>query len=363
MTEDELIGLLEIGRAEVLLPQPLQRYRPNLVARLVEAATPGDIIGSRELALRTMRGLARVNRLVFHVHDLRLRRLVLGMLAKVESQLPAHQATYISAQRAGLSRAWVEGPHSVHRMGAMGVGSLGRSFAIAEFRQRMGHGDAWLEYDAAARLVEWGLAAGSVLAPMPMKETGGYDHSRFVEVMATAYNPGAGPPHHRPVLPTLIDDVLAIDNGIPVLELATAFAGSDIDRFRDVLLNLDSVEPHYRDEVVRAFNDEVRAFGERRERWTTWRLASSRPLQVATGTVGAAVGGALAPDLAPVLADWAPVIGSAAGLSAQHVLEWMSSALGLGSALDRVPDDLAARAAGVSPSAVVVARMKRQLNA
>lgn len=352
----DLVRLVELGRVQILLPQPLHRYSYDLIERMAESAPIGGVIPSRQLALRTMRGMARANPLLFSPLDVPTRRAILQCLGRLSKASSGLQAIMLEARANALGKSWADAPERIHRLGARGVSRIGIAGMLAEVRTRLGGSDAWIEFDAAAELVEWGMISSSAVAAGQVRDTGGYDHGAYVEVVANAYGGRLGTgPQLDSTLPIIVDELLAVNSEVPVLEVAQAFSPDDIDRFRGLVSHFAALDAETRAAQVAEFNERVLDFEAKRERLAGWRLSGSQ-VQLGAGAVTAMGSYAIGDPSGGVLFAFASWI---AQHYAQEFLEELALRIHPSALAERLPESWLASAFGTDQSTIAVARMRQ----
>lgn len=346
LTEAELVELFRLGRLDVLLPQPIHRYPLRVLAQMAEIR-PAGLVGSRTLALKSMKAVNTAFPLAFLAAAAPERQVVLAVV----KAFAKHADEWAGAEHVFLTRwvnsvashlefVWSDVNQLVHRRGAMAVGTFGHGPVLASsYRARDGV-DRDLEFFVAARSVEYAMAMQATVAPCAT----GYDHPRYVETVAGVYsNRDAQVPVEPSLLRPIVGQVLSVDKDVPVLDLATAFEGSEIDRLRDIISDVAAVGPEEIETAVLRFNREVRAYEKREKSLAWWQI---KGVLFAAGTV--AVGDITAGATAEII-RW----------GVERIIEspyWHANR-----AVSEAADTMRSAVTGSRPRAVLVARMRKKL--
>jgi hypothetical protein len=237
VTEAELVQLAERGRVVFLLPQSIDRYPASLVQRLADLQNDAMIM-SRALAGFTIQERRRRIPLLHAPLSATDRHRILAALAAVADP------QYRSLPRAlagEFGRVWSSSEESLTFRGAMSVPGNGIGQIVATMVESLTGRELRLEMLSAAMGVEWASALGSTIIPHDSEP---YSEQALTEILAGAYS-GV----ENRAVPTRLGDVeiavlgiLSIDNDAPVLDLAQAFSGDDVDRMRKLAFSVNNHE-------------------------------------------------------------------------------------------------------------------------
>jgi len=216
--------------------------------------------------------------------------------------------------------------------------------------------DLFIEYWSAAAAVEWAAALRADVFP---RRFGEYSEERHSEFLAGLYSAGApkrskapGPGILEP-LNVVAQEILSVDDAVPIVEFAKSFRGGEVDRFR-ALVSRIRAENATEEQVATAvseFNAAVRHYAQRPDRVKNWELLGA--LQLAS-TVAATL---VVPEAK------ATVFAVSLGALLLRVLvnAAVEDAGPKNAVLSGWVDTMNATLAGTSPDAVLVARMKKRL--
>ena len=263
VTLQELARLMELGRVQVITPQSIPRYAPDTLALLAEAS-PHSLLLSRSLAATTVAQMRRRFPLLFPplapTERVELARELIQLAGREEDQTVAKRTVALAR---ALSSGWMFGEPMIHRRGAMATAPYGLGAVLANSTD-VQNNIAWFSLVTAAYNVEW---ACGLEATVVASEVGGFSDQAALGVLATAYSGLRSGPIlvAENALQQVAGELLAINNNAPVLEVATAFAGGDITRMRELAIRVTSanMEASVLADAVQRFNDEVRRFERR----------------------------------------------------------------------------------------------------
>jgi len=252
VTEAELVALAERGRVVFLLPQSIDRYPASLVQQLAD--TKGDaMIMSRSLAAYTVQERSRRIPLLHAPLSAGDRHRILAALVAVSD--PKYRSLS-QALASEFGRIWTISEETLTFRGALSLPANGIGQIIATMIKSLAGKDLRLEMWSASSGVEWASALGATIIP---HDSEAYSEQTLTEILAAAYS-GV---ENRPV-PTRLGDVeitvrglLSVNNDAPVLDVAQAFAGDDVDRMRKLVFSVADQNSESISEAVEAFNKRV----------------------------------------------------------------------------------------------------------
>ncbi|MDA8153507.1 MAG: hypothetical protein M0003_12525 [Acidithiobacillus sp.] len=269
VTPTELRKLVEIGRLKIVLPQPLDRYRPDWLSNLADNA-PHGLLFSRRLAAATIVDARRRIPLLHPPLGPSDRYLLVHtLLANSGKLVTADKEKQLVASLKYLSSAWAQTEWLVQSRGAMGITTLGVGGLSATLFEGVTGRDLRLEFWSAGLKVSWAAALGS--HAFPFKSEGhNYDETAYCDFVASVYSPikNLNVSTVPPLALTAVEDILAIDNDVPVLDFAEEFSSVTIRRLRDFVFNIskDNLDKESLDSAIRSFNREVRHYEKRADR-------------------------------------------------------------------------------------------------
>lgn len=269
----DLVKLLASGRVRLLLPQSVDRYDLRFLSEAAEAA-PQSLLFSRALGICTVaEARERVPLLYPLLSPLERTMLVRALVALAEQYPDPEQSNVVRATAFELARIYADAELWLHRQGAMvsmqaGIGTL----LAAIWRAARGK-DFLIEFSAAAPTVEWGALFNATVFPV---ESPSYSEARACELIASAYSgvdQGARAPAPSE-LQEVLTDVLTVDNDAPLQDFIDAFAGSDVDRLRSLMVRLTSenADIDARRAAVEEFNRAVRRYEKSIEKTKSWDM-------------------------------------------------------------------------------------------
>lgn len=338
VSQEELVELVIMGRVKLLFPQNIERYNRKFLENLAGVA-PNSLMFSRQLALRTIIDSRHRNPLLYPILETEDKQLLLAFLHNTALKVKDHNLqSWLKSLAFELSRIWEESTSTISFRGAMGTGQVGYAALIAAMIKSQTGQDYALELITSSTSVEWAGALNSTLCPVGDKTTitntetlanmySGVSTGRKMELMSS------------PNLAT--ENILTIAKDVPVLELATAFKGADIDRFQNMIQRISQHQlPEEQNEIIEAFNKTVKSFERNKNRTNFWDI---KGVLVDIGTTAASM-------TIPLAGLMMNIIGEA--------LEYVGgSSKPVGDFLDKTQ----AKIYGSAPDAILVSRMKDQV--
>jgi len=350
VTASELADLLGTGRLKLLLPQSVDRYDMQWLARAL------DIGGENIIASRRIAGavLADTRSRVPFLHpplELEERRILIAALdsASKVPEIPPELRTWFQVIANESRDFWQSTPLSIQREGALQTARMGIGWLASGLHEELTGEERIIEIMGAAAAVEWAAALGAHVFP---KSTETYSEEAACNLLAALSSPldPTRVPVADPRIHKVVDDLLAIDSDMPAVEFATTFRGADIDRFRGLVAELttwNQDESYFQQEVDR-FNREVKQCESRPNRLRTMNITSLMT------SVAAEAAPALPPALHAIhhlpIGVW--LLGVLIGLAAEPTPK--SGVVG------RIWDYTNGLLARASPRSVLVSRLRQQ---
>ncbi|MBK8253655.1 MAG: hypothetical protein IPK82_13435 [Polyangiaceae bacterium] len=349
VSQEEFLELLGLGRLRVLLPQSLDRYDRTWLNRAAEAA-PNALLMSRRLAAATIVDARQRVPLLFPPLGSAERHILLHVLA---TQLP-QVVEGIDAQKFNkfvteLASNWANFESFISDRGAMGTMHLGIGFLAGELYEYFTGRDMRFELWTAAPKIEWAGALNAHAFPTAID---GHDETAACDMIAGLYTP-----HKKrsttvapPAALTAIENILSIDNKVPIVPFAKEFWSKDIVRLRHLVLQIASQnvdEDHLR-VAIKKFNAEVRHYERRPD--------LVKPLNL-VGLISATMAATGAID--DSIRHLVPVMGILLGFLVSRIVDEIPArSTNAGKLFDLMNSLLTMRA---NPNAVLVARAKKHL--
>lgn len=275
VTGDELTQLVALGRVKVLLPQPIERYDQKWIAQTLDAS-PDGIVGSRRIACGVIDDAQTRMPFLYPPLEFDERRLLLNWIhaASQSEELPLPLRKWFEVLRTACQENWDVAALAVQRGGAMETARAGIAWLVTTLHKEFTGQDRVIEIMGASMAVEWAACLGAHVCP---SESPSYSSAPAVNLLAAMFSPFAD--QHVPVADSrersIAEELLAIDNDVPVVEFAKEFEGADINRFR---VEVDRIARWNQDEeflaeAISRFNAEVRQYERRPNRLRTMNLS------------------------------------------------------------------------------------------
>jgi hypothetical protein len=181
VNEDELIELARRRRIQFLLPQPVIRYPPRLLARLAELEEQHPLLLSRRLAAATIADCRRRIPLLYPPFGIAERRLLLEGLATLTAATAGIAKPIVTE----LGRIWSSVEDNVEFRGAMATGFNGVGALSSAVLKHLTGNNQFLELCTAASSVEWAAALNATVFPVDVE---GYSQQAATELCASLYS-------------------------------------------------------------------------------------------------------------------------------------------------------------------------------
>ena len=249
VTKEELFELASKGRIQFILPLSIERYNPKDISYLCDNL-PSSLLFPRRLAAATIIEIRKRIPLLFPTFPIEEQAAFLRLLNIFETSEPN---VPIHAIRNALGKIWVGATQSLQSRGAVGVTSHGIGEIAAEVVKALTGKDLTIEFFFAAMNIEWCATLGATYFP---SQVGSYSDQLPAEICAALYSGSAKPTRTIvqaiPNLEDLVQNLLAVNNNMPVLELESICNGSITKTFLDIVESL--YDPN---EFADAINDKV----------------------------------------------------------------------------------------------------------
>lgn len=352
-TPQELVQLVRCGRLRLVLPQSVDRYNQDWLSSAAEAC-PRGILLSRRLAAATIIDTRRRWPIFYPPFAFEERKACLLAISRTAEALNGEQKVMLEGLIETLSTAWLRTEFFVNTRGAMATEVCGIGELVTSFYKKACNKDLTLEFWSAASQVERAGALGANVAPYA---SSGFNSEPFVDLVAGCFSGGKNASLAKLSTDTfaLLDEILTIDNDVPLLTFAQEWASGDIERLRKFIVDLANwkQEPESRQEAIDAFNAEVRRYERRPDRLKAFNI------------VGLCLSAAVAFGVTanPELRQSPAMLFSSAGIAMASIVfhlgreELTNKSKHLSAALDWTN----ALLAGVQPEAVLVSRLRKEV--
>ena len=268
VTKDEILKLLEFDRVKLIFPMAVNRYNKEIIENAIET-NPTNVIFSRELAYRTVLDLKCRNPIVFIPKTIEERQKVLAELLLLASNTSqGSECVWINGLVKELSNTWSIMHEMLSIRGAMGTFNVGLGPIINSMIRALTNKDNFLEIMLASNSIEWAAANQAVLCP---------SGALAKNEINLAYLYSGVRDNWKAELITdpniATEGILTIAKYVPVLELAQAFSGAEIDRFRKIVVEItNSNRSEDISEAIRKFNESVKVFEKRDKYLDAWDI-------------------------------------------------------------------------------------------
>jgi hypothetical protein len=316
----------------------------------VAEAAPKSMMLSRRLAAATIADARRRIPLLYPPLAPRERYALLHAIAEhAEDLVGAKQKEKFVKFVGELGSTWSGAEWAVQVKGAMGTSHLGVGMIAAAVYEQVTGRDLRIELWSAAQKVEWAAALGAHAFPSAAH---GYDEANACDLVAGLYGPTSSrlPAVAPRAALAAINDLLAIDSRVAIVDFAKEFSSSDVSRLRELVLRLarENVDPDYLAQAISSFNAEVRRYEKRPDLLKSVNV-------VGMFSAGAVAAGAVDPALQKVV----PLAGMLLGFVVNRIIDEIPRISGTGG---RVVDFLNSALTGrVNPDAVLVARAGKEI--
>ncbi|WP_128103500.1 hypothetical protein [Paenibacillus sp. DCT19] len=269
VNEVDLLRLIEMNRIKLILPHSINYYKMNFLEKVI-AVNPKSLMLSRELACNTLRNQRIRNPFTFLPFNTEEKRKFLSSLLELGNSLNIYENgteyKWVESLALGLSNSWSQMYELLAMNGALGTYVTGLGPFIHNTIKSLTGNDYELEIIEAANSIEWAAANNAVLCPVgPL--------ARNEENLAYLYS-GVNRNWNFEIAtsPNLITDgILTISKHVPVLEIAEAFEGNEIEKLRKLIMKLSHNQTKDQiTETIARFNASVKHFEKNKKRLDVW---------------------------------------------------------------------------------------------
>jgi hypothetical protein len=266
LNQAELLKLLEINRVKLIFPLSIHRYNKKLIENAVEINS-ANVMFSRELAYKTVSNLKHRNPILFLPRTIGEKKEILSELLQIASIAgQSKNCEWVYGLVNELSHAWGSMHEVLSIRGAMGSFFVGLGPMINTTIKALTGKDYFLEIMQAANSIEWAAANQAILCPIgPLAQ----NEINLAHLYSGVRQDWKCELVTKPNIAT--EEILTIASHVPVVELAEAFKGNEIDQFRKVLLDItNNKAPEELSNAIQVFNESVKRFEKNRKRLNTW---------------------------------------------------------------------------------------------
>jgi len=349
ITVEELAELSNLGRVRFILPQSIDRYSLKTIETLVEIA-PENFILSRRLAAASIIDTRRRFPFLYPPLGSRERTELLHQLVSLCNDMNPDSRRILEPVVLELGRIWSSAECMINQKGAMATSALGLGALVSTLLKSNLGLDRFIEFYSASTTVEWAAPFSAYVSPI---QYGSYSEENLTQILANSYSgfhSGDFPLFIRQTS-IILKNILSIDSEVPIIDFASSFGSSDIERLRKALFDLkrEGTTSEDIEDLIRKFNNDVRNYEQNERKHASWDIS---------GLIGAisAIGGVAIGQLHPE---------AVLPLESIPLALWLCNRLdtfrGHNELVGTVLDKISALATKTSPEAVLVARLKRNI--
>jgi|GEM_PF-6427328 len=274
ITENEFLGLIQMGRLRVLLPLSVHRYSSSLLAKIIEV-NPSSVIAPRTIATCVFDNARKRFPYIFPSGTLEERVSFLKALLEIRENMPSGVfRSPIDSLISFHKNNWHTLEYTMNHRGMFAMQTHGPEIFISElFKGWIGQDQA-LEFGYAG--VGVGLASTFSSTYFPVEGSGWSDQGHSA-LLAHIYNRGVGSFLHdsNKRMIEVLDGLLSIRKDVSVIDLAKSLGEGDIARLKKHVFNLahrDDVSVDELREVVGSINKEIESIEKRKDRLAHWKI-------------------------------------------------------------------------------------------
>lgn len=277
--EAELLNLVARGRVQFILPQSIQRYHLNFIAKAIEI-DPNSVLLSRRLAAASVAETRSRLPFLYPPFGASAKRDLLRLLVSVSE--PKFKPVGEVLARS-LAQGWVGMERNISNRGGMGTANNGIGTILGELIHTVSGRDLRLELITSSMSVEWAAAVGATYCPI---ENEGYSDFNAANLCASLYSGVENAPLLNPVksLEPFMEGLLTLNNDASVLEIDDVFTSNDIDRLGGYLRGLTGLEDPSEEIVI--LNERIRKFETNQNRISRLDILGLGGVAVATAMTG-----------------------------------------------------------------------------
>jgi len=277
--EADLLHLIERGRVQFILPQSIERYNLDFIAKVIEI-NPNSILFSRRLAAASVAETRSRLPFLYPPFGASAKRDLLRLLVSI-SEPKIKPIGEVLAKN--LSQGWVGMERNISNRGGMGTANNGVGTMIGELIHTVAGKDLRLELITSSMSIEWAAAVGATYCPI---ENNGYSDFNTANLCASLYSGVRNSPLVNPMksLEPFMEGLLTLNNDAPVLEVDDIFTSSDIDRLGRYLKGMAGFDDPSAE--IGILNEKIRKFETNQNRINRLDILGLGGVAVATAMTG-----------------------------------------------------------------------------
>lgn len=277
--ETELLSLIERGRVQFVLPQSIERYNLNFIAKAIEI-NPNSVLHSRRLAAASVAETRSRLPFLYPPFGASDKRDLLRLLASV-SEPKIKPVGEILAK--SLAQGWIGIERNISNRGGMGTANNGIGTILGELIHTVSGKDLRLELITSSMSVEWAAAVGATYCPIEME---GYSDFNAANLCASFYSGVRNSSLINPIksLEPFMEGLLTLNNDAPVLEVDDVVTSTDIDRLGRYLRGVTGFEDPSEEIVI--LNDKIKKFETNQKRIERLDILGLGGVAIATAMTG-----------------------------------------------------------------------------
>jgi|GEM_PF-1650772 len=339
ISTNELKELFKLNKVQLLFPKSIERYDQNLLEELLEIDR-ARLHFSRSITTMTIMEMRSRNPFLFPSIPVEDKQVLLHAVdhSIANSLQDKKVLPFIRNLLSDTGNSWVRFPNWLNQLDSEMLSNYGTANLIRAMLEFQTEKDFHAAFSVSVPAVEWAAATGSILIPSTIN---GYDTASICGLVADVYS---GTPNAEWVLQDkdfanfTAENILAIGQYLPVLDLATSFNSIEISRFRKLILDIAHHQPTTEDllETIEAYNHFVKQYESNKDNWSSWNIKG-----FVIGLIGKAASGI-------PMASWLM------GHALKHVIKYTSKDPRLGRAIETIEASLQ----GGVPEAVLLSKMR-----
>ncbi|GAB1265136.1 hypothetical protein [Aurantivibrio infirmus] len=277
--EFELLSLIERGRVQFVLPQSIDRYNVDFIAKALEVDSSSMLFSRRLAAASVAETRLRVP-FLYPPFGATVKRELLRLLANVSDPIVKPLGEIMAKN---LAQGWVGMERNISDRGGMGTANNGVGTIIGELIHNVAGRDLRLELITSSMSVEWAAAVGATYCPI---ENESYSDFGPAQLCASMYSGVRNSPLVNPIksLEPFLEGLLTLNNDASVLEVDDVFTSSDIDRLGGYLRGVSEIDDPIAE--IGFLNDKIKKFETNQNRLNRLDILGLGGAAVATAMTG-----------------------------------------------------------------------------
>ncbi|MEX1669485.1 hypothetical protein AB4876_11235 [Zhongshania guokunii] len=277
--EHELLSLIERGRIQFVLPQSIDRYNIDFIAKALEVNSNAMLFSRRLAAASVAETRSRIP-FLYPPFGASAKRELLRLLENISDPMVKPIGEIMAKN---LAQGWVGMERNISDRGGMGTANNGVGTIIGELIHNIAGRDLRIELIASSMSVEWAAAVGATYCSI---ENESYSDFSSAQLCASMYSGVENSPIVNPIksLEPFIEGLLTLNNDVSVLEVDDVFTSSDIDRLGDYLRGVSDIEDPIAE--IGFLNDKIKKFETNQNRINRLDILGLGGVAVATAMTG-----------------------------------------------------------------------------